>query len=585
MAPRRLVLLAVPLILGTGGPTAAATVATAAATGAQSLGGGPTTVNLPIDQHPGFSFKNETGIPICDLIIAVTAGSMNLSGAHVSDPNQAGEDWDVDDNTNNAIDPAENTAAPGAGGEGAGGAALTHPDNTLPTPGRSVRTQETDYDNCVRPGRTFSVTLSFDGVPNAGDTVSVQPTNERGANIYSFTDGLLGLAEIWQLIPGFHLVPAFGAFGVAPGAVIESLTLEIEGALPLWVESQPSSLVEYSLAPGGVDGDVSTVTLTFLPPANGDDGITLDGELDGFGTITVSGQGYEVANPDPIATQAAQAAAAASGPISLPGTSGNSPTEVSLPHDQQPALTFKNDTGVEICDLILGVKTGNAQLTGGLLDDANQASEDWDVDDDRSGELDAGENTAAPAAEGSGPAGLGHRDNTQTANRRMRLQEAGWDDCIRVNGNFGVTLSFNVAPEEGDKLTVQPTNDVGANIYAFTDGLLGLAEFWTLDPTVQLNTTFAGRGTVIGGTATSLTLTTDDGTTILWVETDVPAEIVYWGSSVDVVFAAPLEEGDSVLVQGQLSDFGTLTVEGRGATVVPVLPDEPTTLNQTGVSR
>lgn len=269
------------------------TIVLAAAAPPAELHGGPTTIPLPSNPQPGFPIKNETGVPICDFIIEITAGSISLNGAHVSDPHQNSEDWDVDDNANGSLEAGE--SGTGVGAEGAGGAALGHADNTLPAPGRSVRTQETNYDNCIRPGRTASLTLSFTGTPNNGDTVTVQPTNSRGANIFGFTDGALGLAELWDLREGFHLNAGFGAFASAADSMITNMTLVIQDAVPLWVESNPPSLVDYTM---DEDGIAWTVNLYFEPPISGDDGVTIDGELSDFGSVIVHGQGYDTAPAD-----------------------------------------------------------------------------------------------------------------------------------------------------------------------------------------------------------------------------------------------------------------------------------------------
>lgn len=260
--------------------------------------------------------------------------------------------------------------------------------------------------------------------------------------------------------------------------------------------------------------------------------------------------------------------------ISLSGTTNNAPAEVSLPANGQSAFTFKNDTGIEICDLVLGVKTGASNLTGGLLDDHNKPNEDWDVDDNRNGSLGGAEHGTAPGAggEGVGPAALGHAENMQPANRQMRLQEDGWDACVRIGGNFEVTLTFDNPPADGDKLTVQPTNDVGANIYAFADGLLGMDESWTFNPRYQLNTKFAAYGQAIGGDVASVTLYIDSPDVYMqWIESEYGADIAYSGADGDglsvvvLTFDPPIAEGDGVLIEGQLSDFGTITLSGTAA--------------------
>ena len=268
--------------------TACLATAIASAAGPVSLGGGATNVDLPPDAQPGLPIKNDTGIPICDLVITVTSGAFDATGAHVSDPNDNSEDWDVDDDQNGSLSTgAGNENSAGAGAEGAGAAALGHADNTQAGGNRTIRAQEAGYDDCIRPGRTASLTLTFSAQPNNGDKIDIQPTNERGANIYAFKDGVLALAEVWKLLDTY-ISKAFAAFGTAAGS-IHQVVLTVDGGVPLWVETEPPSRVDYT----DLDGFGGKVVLTFDPPVPGEKGILIEGELSDFGTIHVDGHGVE----------------------------------------------------------------------------------------------------------------------------------------------------------------------------------------------------------------------------------------------------------------------------------------------------
>src|SRR6185295_4069745 len=93
-----------------------------------TLTGGTATVSIAVgEKTPAFTFLNNTGVPICDLVISHSgAAGADISGCVVDDPKHTDEDWDEDDDENGSLSTtgtgAESSAAPGAAGEGAGGA-------------------------------------------------------------------------------------------------------------------------------------------------------------------------------------------------------------------------------------------------------------------------------------------------------------------------------------------------------------------------------------------------------------------------------------------------------------------------------
>jgi len=274
----------VPLLLGTVLPAAAQT----------ELKGGSVTVSVPAgEKTPAFSFTNKTGVPICDLVITRGAGGFNLDGAVVDDPQHSDEDWDVDDNDDGTISGGaggENSV--NAAGEGGGGGALSHADNRASTPGGKLRVQEvgadaSDESKCVGANRNFQVTVSLSAAAGNGDTLKIQPTNVRDANLCAFVDGLLGRDEVWTLAAETTVNSTFAAFGRDSGTL---------SSLSFHVTDPDVLLVELETVPAGIV-DLAAGTVYFDPPLDARLGLQVYGVLTGPATVVVSAQGVRTVSP------------------------------------------------------------------------------------------------------------------------------------------------------------------------------------------------------------------------------------------------------------------------------------------------
>lgn len=269
---------------------------------ATTLTGGAVTVKIPAgEMSPAFTFTNMTGVPICDLVISRSVGGYEINGCVVDDPQHADEDWDVDDNEDGALSTGpgnESSAAPGAGAgqEGGGGAALGHNDNTQPAADGKVRVQENgaDADNeskCVGNNRNFQVTCKLSAAALDGDSLKIQPTNVRDANLCAFSDGLLGRNERCAITPDHTINTAFAAFGRDSGFV-NSVTVRASGidgaAFIVALESTPPGIV-----------DLSSGTIFFEPPLNARDGLLLYGILNDYANLEIEVNGQRV-TPIPI---------------------------------------------------------------------------------------------------------------------------------------------------------------------------------------------------------------------------------------------------------------------------------------------
>jgi len=266
-----------------------------------TLTGGTATVSIPVgEKTPAFTFLNNTGVPICDLVISHSgAAGANIEGCVVDDPQHTDEDWDVDDDENGSLSTAaggESTAAPGAGGEGAGGDALNHADNNQPAADGKIRVQENGADadseaKCVGNNRNFQVTCKLSAAGTPGETLTIQPTNVRDANLCAFADGLLGNDEHCAIAADRTITTAFAAFGRDTG-VVNSVTVTATGddgaALLVALESTPRGYV-----------DIGSGTITFVPPLDASRGLLIYGKLNENGNVEISVKGQR-AQPAPI---------------------------------------------------------------------------------------------------------------------------------------------------------------------------------------------------------------------------------------------------------------------------------------------
>lgn len=256
----------------------------------------PQEMKLPTDASPAFSFVNKTGVAICDFVIAVTKGSVRITGGVLDDPNHppgGTEDWDVDDNGNGQLDPpvpavpavppapavpavpAEGATAPAA--EGAGPAALANPDNTQAARNQ-IRIEEVGFNNCVGRNRSFEITLTFTAAPTAGDEISLQPTNGRGRNLYAWVDKL-DKKQRFAMLPGGGIKPTFAAIGFQDDVLVNAIAFKAltPGLKFLDFETTPKG--ETSLAEGMV---------YFDKPVRGAKGITVEATMSDYGVVAVS---------------------------------------------------------------------------------------------------------------------------------------------------------------------------------------------------------------------------------------------------------------------------------------------------------
>ncbi len=267
-----------------------------------NLSGGTTTVNIPAGETtPAFTFTNTTGVPICDLVVSRAVGGFEIAGCVVDDPQHTDEDWDADDDENGSLSTGagnESSAPPGAGptDEGGGGNALNHADNNQPTPDGKIRLQENGADadsesKCVGNNRNFQVTCKLSAAAQAGDSLRIQPTNVRDANLCAFADGLLGQNEKCAIAPDHTITPAFAAFGRDNGYVT-SLKVTATGiggtALLLDLESVPKGAV-----------DLRHGTITFDPPLDASRGLRIYGLLNDYADVEIAVQGKRV-QPAPV---------------------------------------------------------------------------------------------------------------------------------------------------------------------------------------------------------------------------------------------------------------------------------------------
>jgi len=259
--------------------------------------------------------------------------------------------------------------------------------------------------------------------------------------------------------------------------------------------------------------------------------------------------------------------------MEITGTTGLRPQERDLPTDQNPAFTFVNKTGTTICDFIIAVTVGGADVTGALLDDPNNNAEDWDVDDNGNGTLDPpaagpppvpGESVAPPAGaggEGAGPAALGHPDNTQPPRRSIRIEEVGLNHCVERNRPFEISLSLSAVPNVGDKISLQPTNGRGRNLYAWVGPLENEQRFAVLLGDV-LKPTFAAIGFQEGVLVAALQLKPlTTGTKFTSIETTPKGKVSLEEGMVS--FATPVDGAKGVSVEATLSDFGVVAVSAQ----------------------
>lgn len=114
--------------------------------------------------------------------------------------------------------------------------------------------------------------------------------------------------------------------------------------------------------------------------------------------------------------------------------------------NQRACIVLTNDTRANICDFV--VKVAGAppfKLTSVNINDDNQAGENWDVDDDNSGSLEAGENDNAPPA----------------ASEKVRIEERGKDHCIARGRSVTLELQMDMNPRSCDEIKITPTGTGG----------------------------------------------------------------------------------------------------------------------------
>ena len=266
------------------------------ATAQTELKGGAVTVSVPAGETtPAFSFTNKTGVPICDLVITRGAGAPKIKGGVADDPQHTDEDWDVDDDGNLALSTGPgNENSVNAAGEGGGGAALGHADNTTAA-GDKIRLQEAGADTsneskCVGANRNFQVTVSLDAAAGDGSTLKIQPTNVRDANIMAFVDGLLGRDEAWTLAADTTVNSRFAAFGVDAG-IVHSISFQVRepDVLLLELETLPKGIV-----------DLAAGTVYFDPPLDARKGVLIYGVLSDPGSLIVSAEGVRAVPVDAV---------------------------------------------------------------------------------------------------------------------------------------------------------------------------------------------------------------------------------------------------------------------------------------------
>ncbi len=175
---------------------------------AVSLDGGTETFTFPenIDNmRASITVTNNTKTLICDFVVKVLdsnaeAPPFMITEIKLDDPNQAAENWDVDDNNNGALEAGENDDAP-------------------PAAAAKVRIQERGKDDCLGRGRTGSLEIKFDSNPGRGDRIKISPTSASGGVVF-----VAALPVSCAVVEGEDVLFATGEFGVVnnSGATVSS---------------------------------------------------------------------------------------------------------------------------------------------------------------------------------------------------------------------------------------------------------------------------------------------------------------------------------------------------------------------------
>lgn len=162
---------------------------------AVDLNGGTATFTFPEDignNRASISVTNNTRTLICDFVVRVVDSSSNadappfqIEEITLDDPNQAGEDWSVDDNDDGDVDDA---------GEA---------DDLPAAASDKVRIQEEGNNHCLARGRSASLEIRFDQNPRQGDKIKISPTSASGGVIFvaSLPAGCATVAENDALFP------------------------------------------------------------------------------------------------------------------------------------------------------------------------------------------------------------------------------------------------------------------------------------------------------------------------------------------------------------------------------------------------
>lgn len=243
------------------------------------------------------------------------------------------------------------------------------------------------------------------------------------------------------------------------------------------------------------------------------------------------------------------------------------PPDINLPPgDARPSYNFYNDTGADICDFVIAVQVGARNVRGVLVRDPAQGAADYDVDDDENGQLDGGENAGA-GAEPAGAPGFGHPDNSKAPGRTLRVEENGRDHCVGRNRNFTISLEFDGPPLAGDKITIQPTNTDGLNMYAWA-GPIEREQMFALARPAQVTPGLSVMLTQAGATVSAIRVASrTPEVTIASVRTMPTGE--FDATEGVVRFARPLDAALGIRVDATLSAMGTVAIaailEGSGS--------------------
>lgn len=229
---------------------------------AVDLNGGTVTFTFPEDignNRASISVTNNTKTLICDFVVSVSesgkaakAPPFKIAEVTLDDPNQAGEDWSVDDNNDGDVDDADEN------------------DDEPTDPSEKVRIQEEGNDHCLGRGRSGSLEIRFDQNPRKGDKLKISPTSASGGVIFvaSLPAGCATVSEDDVLFPT-------GTIGLTNG------TGEPVMAIPVSSSFGTEVMEMHSSTHGGFYDFFSRTYFTDMP-FHPDEEMELDYELSGF---------------------------------------------------------------------------------------------------------------------------------------------------------------------------------------------------------------------------------------------------------------------------------------------------------------